>query len=160
MVNATGYYSIINDPAQSEVVGKFAMALPPGGNDARETLLFGWLAGVTSKSDNPDGAWKFLEYALGTEGIVRMIDAGAPPAARTSLLDNAAILEKLPYLPTLLEAAEIGDHLPYIEDMPRVISSLSEILNQMAVGGVDVSEGLESANAAVTEILAGSDACG
>ena len=114
-INATGYYSIMADPKQSKVPGKFAAALPPGPSASqRATLLFGWLIGVGRQSKAQQTAWKFLEYALGKNSSAKLISEGAPPPARTSLVTDPAAKKALPYLSTLVAAAKVGQHLPYI----------------------------------------------
>jgi multiple sugar transport system substrate-binding protein len=158
-INATGYWSTINDPADSAVVGAAEMTLPPMTEDG-STLLFGWLIGVGEQSAAKDTAWQFLEFALGTDGTSRLIEEGAPPPARQSLLDDPAVLEELPYLPTLIEASERGDHLPYITQMPEIITSLSVSLNEAASGQMDADALVAAAQSDVESIMDGVTACG
>jgi ABC-type glycerol-3-phosphate transport system substrate-binding protein len=132
MVNATGYYSIMADPSQSKIPGQFAAALPPTAGPQGHTLLFGWLIGVGKNSSAPSSAWKFLQFALAKNNTSTFIAKGAPPAARTSLLSDPAATKELPYLPTLIGAAKIGVHLPYITQMPQIITTLSQLLSQAA----------------------------
>lgn len=156
-INATGYYSIMADPRQSRVAGRFEAAVPPGPTaDKRATLLFGWLIGVGSRSDAQDTAWQFLEFALGREGVARLVAEGAPPPARTSLRENRALVRELPYFPTLIEAAEVGTHLPYIPAMPEIITALSAELSKAATGGGDAAQLVETAQSQVADILSDS----
>lgn len=158
-INATGYWSTINDPAQSKVVDGFGMALPPMTDDG-STLLFGWLIGIGAQSEAQDTAWEFLEYALGKDATGRLIEEGAPPPARQSLLDDEAVLDELPYLPTLIEAAGRGDHLPYITQMPEIITALSVALSEAAAGGTDAQSLVATAQADVESIMEGAEDCG
>lgn len=158
-INATGYWSTINDPDQSNVVGDFGMALAPMANGG-STLLFGWLIGIGAQSTAQDAAWQFLEYALGREATARLIEEGAPPPARQSLLDSENALELVPYLPTLIEASQHGDHLPYITQMPEIITALSVALSDAASNGTDARTLTASAQAEVESIMAGAEACG
>ncbi|QEW04324.1 ABC transporter substrate-binding protein [Microbacterium lushaniae] len=158
-INATGYWSTINDSAESSVAGKGAMAIPPMTEDG-STLMFGWLIGVGEQSAAKDTAWEFLEFALGKDGTRRLIEEGAPPPARQSLLDDPAVLDELPYLPTLIEASERGGHLPYITQMPEIITALSVSLNEAASDETSANELVASAQAQVESIVAGLTECG
>ena len=159
-VNATGYHSIMADPKQSKVVGKFAAAVPPGARASdRQTLLFGWLIGLSAKSKAQKTGWQFLEYALGRENTAKLVGYGAPPPARRSLQSDPEMTKRLPYLPTLLEAAAVGQHLPYIPQMPEIITALSADLSKTATGDRSASKLLSTANKRVADILADADGC-
>ncbi|TDE08133.1 ABC transporter substrate-binding protein [Jiangella asiatica] len=158
-INATGYWSTISDPDQSQVLDAFDMTLPPMTDDG-STLLFGWLIGVGEQSAAKDTAWEFLEFALGQDAMDRLIEEGAPPPARQSLLENEAALESIPYLPTLVEAAARGDHLPYITQMPEIITALSVQLNAAASDGTDAEALLAAAQSEVESIMSGAETCG
>jgi multiple sugar transport system substrate-binding protein len=160
MVNATGYYSIMADPEQSKVVGKFKSAVPPLDGAEPRTLLFGWLIGVGAQSEAQKTAWQFLEYSLGKDSIAKLVGYGAPPPARESLQSDSALVKRLPYLPTLLEAAKVGDHLPYIPEMPEIITELSADLSEAATSHRSADRLLAAANDDLSDILADASNCG
>lgn len=158
-INATGYWSTIADSEQSQIVGNFDMTLAPmaeGGN----TLLFGWVIGVGEQSAAKDTAWQFLEYALGKDAMSRLIEEGAPPPARLSLLENEDALAEIPYLPTLIEASQNGGHLPYITQMPEIITALAELLSDAASNGTAAADLVVAAQAELKDIMAGVESCG
>jgi len=155
-VNATGYYSIMANPASSKVVGKFAAALPPQDNSGPyppATLLFGWLIGIPKTSQHKQAAEQFLTYVLGKGQVQAFVNAGAPPPARKSTVSNAAIQQQLPYLPVLLQAADIGEHVPYIPEMSQILTIISKHINAMASGQEQVEPGLSAANQEITDLL-------
>jgi multiple sugar transport system substrate-binding protein len=158
-INATGYYSIMNDPKQSKIVGNFAAAMPPLATANAKTLLFGWLIGLSANSKNQDAAWQFLTYALGKANKAHLISLGAPPPARLSLLDDQQATAALPYLPVLIAGSKNGIHLPYIPQMPQIISQLSAELNKMGTGQQTADQLTTAANAAVGKILADAGGC-
>ena len=159
MINATGYFSIVNDPEQSKVVGNFDMAVPPRANDEARTLIFGWLIGIGENSQNKDAAWQFLEYALGKANAGKMIELGAPPVARNSLVNDAATLEVLPYLPKLVDAAAVGTHLPYLPALSQIISELSVELNKLGTGQQSVDDFMANSTAEANRILDEAGGC-
>ncbi len=159
-INATGYYSIMADPKQSKVPGKFAADLPPSLTGAqRATLLFGWLIGVGRQSKAQQTAWQFLEFALGKDSSSSLISNGAPPPARTSLLNDAKAKSALPYLPTLVAAAKVGQHLPYITQMPQIISTLSADLSNAATKHQSADTLTKAADTDLKKILSGASSC-
>ncbi|MHB1475946.1 MAG: ABC transporter substrate-binding protein [Dermatophilaceae bacterium] len=158
-INATGYWSTIADAEQSQIVGNFDMTLAPMANDG-STLLFGWLIGVGEQSAAKDTAWQFLEYALGKDAMGRLIEEGAPPPARLSLLENEDALGVIPYLPTLIVASQNGGHLPYITQMPEIITALSELLSAAASSGTPAGDLVGAAQAELEDIMAGVERCG
>lgn len=158
-INATGYWSTISDPAESAVAGNVEVALPPMTDDGN-TLLFGWQIGIGAKSAAQDTAWEFLEFALGKEGTARLIEEGAPPPARQSLLDDPAAVKELPYLPTLIEASERGAHLPHITQLPEIVTALSVRLNEAAASGeLDANTLLDAAQTDIDSIMSGVTEC-
>ncbi|WP_162529276.1 extracellular solute-binding protein [Segeticoccus rhizosphaerae] len=159
MINATGYYSIMNDPKQSKIPGKFAAALPPSLTGKPATLLFGWLIGVGQQSQAQQTAWQFLDFALGKSGMKKMIAAGAPPTGRTSLVDNPKLTKSLPYLPTLVDASKVGTHLPYITQMPEIITSMSADLNAAAAKKQSPAQLIKAATADVTKVVGNATDC-
>jgi ABC-type glycerol-3-phosphate transport system substrate-binding protein len=159
MINATGYYSIMNDPKQSKIPGKFASAVPPSLTGKPATLLFGWLIGVGQQSQAQQTAWQFLDFALGKSGMKKMIAAGAPPTGRTSLVDNPKLTKSLPYLPTLVDASKVGTHLPYITQMPEIITSMSADLNAAAAKKQSPAQLIKAATADVTKVVGNATDC-
>ncbi len=158
MINATGYYSIMADPKQSKIPGKFAAAVPPLGSQGR-TLLFGWLIGIGAKSAAPNNAWKFLEFALSKDNQKAFIAEGAPPPARQSLLSDPTAKQQLPYLQTLIDAAKLGEHLPYLTQMPEIITALSAALSDAATTHQSAQQLVSTANEKVASILSGVANC-
>jgi multiple sugar transport system substrate-binding protein len=134
--------------------------VPPGAQASdRQTLLFGWLIGLSAKSKAQKTGWQFLEYALGRENTAKLVGYGAPPPARRSLQSDPEMTNRLPYLPTLLDAAEVGQHLPYVPQMPEIITALSADLSKTATGDRSASKLLSTANKQVADILADADGC-
>ena len=159
VVTATGYYSIVADPQQSSIPNSFVMTLPPSGSDGRHTLMFGWLIGVTANSAVKDQAWQFLEYALGKDSMDKLISLGAPPPARTSLLNSPNAKQAIPYLDVLVQSSAVGVHLPYTPVMSEIITEVSAEISAAASDGSGAAGFLPKARQSVTSILADADVC-
>jgi len=159
VVTATGYYSIVADPTQSKVPNSFVMTVPPSGSSGRHTLMFGWLIGITANSSAKDEAWQFLEFALGKDSMDKLISLGAPPPARTSLLNSPNAKQAIPYLDVLINSSEVGVHLPYTPVMDEIITEVSAEISAAATDGSGAAGFLPKARQSVTSILADADTC-
>lgn len=153
MIQASGYYSIVNDPAQSKVVGKFGIAEPPNDGTHKATMLYGWLIGMMKTSPNQAAGWKFLEYALGKTGVRSLVAEGAPPPGRKSLLEDPTILKDLPYLPTMITATEYARTSDRLVEGAEVSAAIAADVNDMAAKGTDPAAGAKKIDADITDIF-------
>lgn len=155
MILASGWWSTI-DGESSPVAGKIATAPSPLGDvgDYEPTsMLYGWLAGISSTSPHQDAAWDFLSWALGKENVSAFIDAGAAPPARISTTSDPELLAKAPYLEAEADAVKTGTTLPRIPAMSQIVSVLSQGINAMATGQQDIDEGMLALQNSVLNIL-------
>lgn len=153
---ASGWWSTINDPEESPAAGNYATAPPAldaDGDYDPAAVLYGWVAGISSSSPHQDAAWDFLAWALSKENAGAFIDAGAPPPARISTTTNAGYLEQLPYLAAVGESVETGVPIDRITEMGQLISSLSQVLNEIATGQISREDGLVKAQDQLLNIL-------
>jgi multiple sugar transport system substrate-binding protein len=97
-------WTIANDPRQSKVAGKVAMAtLPsfPGGR--KVATLGGWQMGVSRFSRKPELAWRLVDFMTSPQMQKRIALATGRAPARIELYDDAELAAKIPQLPALLE---------------------------------------------------------
>jgi ABC-type glycerol-3-phosphate transport system substrate-binding protein len=156
MVNATGYYSIMADPEQSNLTDNFAAAVAPG----EATSLFGWLIGLSADSENPEAGWAFLMHALGRDGVDDLIAAGAPPPGRISFGEDPVFVAETPYWPVLLEAAAIGQGPPKVPEFPEIQTILAATLSEMAAqDDPDVASTMADMEGQLVDAVSGSVVC-
>lgn len=156
LVGASGWYSVVNNPENSNAAGKFALAVSPrtdGGEYPSKNVLYGWLAGVSSVSKHKTAAWDFLSWALSKDNVQAFLDAGAPPVARNSTVTNVEFAKQLPYLGALEEATAEATTLPRIAEMPQIVAVLSQNISSIVSGQLSVAEGLEKSQIDLTNIL-------
>ncbi len=80
MVQYSGYYGSMQDPATNKYLGKIATAkMPSGGADI--THLAGWNIGIPADSKNADKAWQFLEFVLGKSNAKAYLASAPRPSA-------------------------------------------------------------------------------
>lgn len=76
-------YSLAKDASQSKVVGKFAVALPPG-NPKQVSTNFAWSFGVNAASKNQASAEKFVTWATSSAELQKLSKAQDLPTPRKS----------------------------------------------------------------------------
>lgn len=155
MVLASGWWPTI-DGESSPVAGKVATAPSPLGDIGDyepASMLYGWLAGISSTSPHQNAAWDFLAWALGKENVSAFIDAGAAPPARISTTSNPDLLAKAPYLEAEAEAAQTGTTLPRVAAMSQIVSVISQGINAMATGQQNVDDGMLALQNSVLNIM-------
>lgn len=95
------------DPKLSKVVGKIAVGGEPAQANVKPANMTGnWLLGIPDGAKNADGALDFITWFTSAENQKRLLLEQNIPATRTSVLQDAEAVAKLPFLPGLLAAAQ------------------------------------------------------
>jgi multiple sugar transport system substrate-binding protein len=88
MVDSDHYVAYFEDPRYSSLVGEIAYALPPSGPAGRRPNLWTWSVVVNARTRNPDGAWRFVEWATGPDFLRRSAYEGNMNPTRLSTWDD------------------------------------------------------------------------
>lgn len=116
----------------------------PKFGDKAVTGMGSWNWGITSQSKNPEAAWKFLEYLVDPDQILRMTNAnGAVPARKSALAKSELYGEGGP-LNIFVQQLEGGVALPrpITPAYPTITESFAEAV-QNIVTGADVKAELD-----------------
>ena len=123
-IDATVAGGILENPKQSQVVGKVGyapapIAVTPNGSH----WLWSWAFAVPSKAKNPDGGKKFAEWATSKDYITQVAAdlgwASVPPGTRKSTYDNPEYQKAAPFAEATLKAMETADPTnPCIRKVP------------------------------------------
>jgi multiple sugar transport system substrate-binding protein len=119
-------YGLLQDRAQSEVAGRFAVTAMPGAAGGTSTATLGGSAlAVNAYSDQPEAAYQLIDYLLQPEQMIERSRVAGQYPTRPALYTTPALAEALTIPP--------GEALKIIERaVPRpvtpVYSQLSEIL--------------------------------
>lgn len=154
MVQYSGYWGMLLDPANQKHLNVIGFAPMPKGK-ADITHLAGWNIGIPADAKNPQLAWQFLEFVLGKSNAKDYINAGAAAIARNSVITDAELVAKYPYLPVLgLPEGTRIERYPQIRVWPEFekasIDTLAGILN----GSIEIQAGLDALNETLKPILA------
>lgn len=116
------------------------------------TGMGSWNWGITSSCPNPDAAWKFLQYLVEPDEILRMTNAnGAVPARKSAIAQSPLYAEGGP-LNVFVQQLEGGVALerPVTPAYPVITSAFAEAV-QNIVAGADVQEELDKAVAKIDQ---------
>jgi multiple sugar transport system substrate-binding protein len=131
----------------NEGLGEDLVLLPmPKFGDKAVTGMGSWNWGLTSSCPNPDAAWKFMEFILSTDEVLRMSDAnGAVPSrksatAKSTLFSEGGAL----YVFTQQLAGGVAVPRPVTPAYPVITQAFAEAV-QNIVAGADVKAELDQA---------------
>ena len=154
MVQYSGYWGMLSDPANQKHAGKIGTApMPKGAVDV--THLAGWNIGIPSDAKNPEVAWQFMEFVLGKSNAKNYLNAGAAAIGRKSIITDPELVAKYSYLPVLdiPEGTRI-ERYPQIRVWPEFEKAALDALAGIMNGSVEVKAGLDALQETEKPILA------
>jgi len=128
-------------------LGDDLVLLPiPKLGDKAATGMGSWNWGITSQSKHPEAAWKFLEYLIEPEQILRMTNANGAVPARKSALAMSELFGVDGSLGIFVEQLEggVGVTRPETPAYPTITTAFAEAV-QNIVSGADVKTELDKA---------------
>jgi len=131
----------------NEGLGDDLVLLPmPKLGDKAVTGMGSWNWGITSQSKHPEAAWKFLEYLIEPEQILRMTNANGAVPARKSALAMSELFGLNGSLRIFVEQLEggVGVTRPETPAYPTITTAFAEAV-QNIVNGADVKAELDKA---------------
>jgi sorbitol/mannitol transport system substrate-binding protein len=123
-IDATVAGGILENPKQSQVVGKVGYALAPiavAPNGSH--WLWSWAFAIPSKAKNAEGAKKFAAWATSKQYIQLVADdlgwASVPPGTRKSTYENPEYQKKAPFSEATLKSMQTADPTnPCVQKVP------------------------------------------
>jgi multiple sugar transport system substrate-binding protein len=119
-------YALLQDGSQSSIAGRFAVGAMPGGPGGAPTAALGGAAlAVNAFSDQPEAAYRLIEYLLQPEQMIERARIAGQYPTRPALYETSELADALSVPP--------ADVLPVIQRaVPRpvtpVYNQLSELL--------------------------------
>jgi ABC-type glycerol-3-phosphate transport system substrate-binding protein len=144
------------DPQYSKIGGKWAAALVPGvtqadGSIKRTPCIGGWNTGILSDSKNKELAWEFLLWAVSKDMERRL--AVAQPPARSSVLNDPAMVSQYPEYAPMLKSLEVAFGRPRIKVYSQITDNVEAALSQAVSGQMSPDAALKQVNPVVDGIL-------
>lgn len=156
---ATMLTNLQNGEYDADLCGNWGIVKYPHAEGVEAGSTLGTITGlsVTTASDTPDEAWKFVKWVSGTEGAKVMAQTGNFPAIMTSeAKDIITSLEGFPQDDNSKDALEVSNlylEVPYAENVSEINSILDSIHGSIMTGEVSVDEGIQKMNTEVQAIL-------
>ena len=157
-----GWYGFFQDPANSQVAGKFGLARQPRGDGGVHS---GWAGAhsfsITAKSENKEAAASLIKHLTSPEGNRAEAKLGFA-VARQSVLDESVAeagrsenpLDKQRAELLLLQAQEDFTTPPLIAEWSQFATTLYPILQRIILGDVEPQAGLDEGAEKAREIMA------
>lgn len=121
------------------------------------TGMGSWNWGITNSCENPEAAWKFLEYLIQPEEILHMTNAnGAVPARLSAIKQSDLYGEGGPLNVFVQQLSTYAIPRPVTPAYPTITSEFATAVDDI-VSGADVQETLDKAVAAIDQDIQDND---
>jgi multiple sugar transport system substrate-binding protein len=144
------YYMGILKDAAPEMSGQWKVAPHPY-NTQPGSYLGGTGLVVPANAENPEAAWKFIEFAMTLENQIGVFEyAGAAPALLDAL-ESPKVNMADPYfgdqhtLEVFLEAMETARPFPYVREWNQIDEALTVAMEEILFAGAGVQEAMDAA---------------
>ncbi len=142
------------DPKVSKVVGKVAIGPEPAQSGVEPKNMTGnWLLGIPEGSKNAEQALDFIVWITSAEQQKRLLLNNNVPATRTSVLTDAEAVEKLPFLPGLLEAARKAVPRPRTPHYNAAEAIYGRYIAEAIAGQTSPEDALKNANKEIRDLM-------
>lgn len=112
----------------------------------------GWSLGVNSKSDNPDAAWKFVEFCLRPENLLQInIDCGMIPP-RKSVAHDPAFVQAVPYAAPILDVLDGASFIGYFNS-DTFKEAICNMYVDIIINDTNVDDAVAELNADLKDML-------
>lgn len=134
-----------------EVFGDDLVLLPMPKFSKQATGMGSWAWSITKNSENPEAAWKFLEFILRPEEIVKMTNANGAVPSRLSATRLSEPYQSGGDLDLFVEQLQkIAVPRPVTPAYPTITSTFTTMVENI-VNGADIREELDQAAAVIDE---------
>lgn len=161
---------LLNDPTQSQVVGKLGYARAPWQVKHNNGWLWSWALAIESVSDNKEEAFEFIQWATSRDYINLVGETKGwvtvPSGSRESTYENPKYMEVADFAPMVVKALKAVDYnhpsmkaTPYIgtpfvviPEWPKLGSEVAQILAAYISDTVTLDEALDQCQKIANEV--------
>lgn len=135
-------YAIAQDPAQSKIVDKIAVAPLPKGDVRSAAGLGGWMSAINKNSKHKQEAWEFLKFITSAEGEKITAIVGGSGPTLTGLYNDADIKAKNPVFgdPNFLAGISAAVPRPISPVYPKISDIIQTQVAKFLAGGQTAEE--------------------
>jgi multiple sugar transport system substrate-binding protein len=146
------WISAMEDPAQSQVVGKMGYSAMPGADKPGESVIGNWLLAVPKTSANKDLAFDFIKWVTDADQQRQNAAEQGNPPTRVSIFKDPELLKTHPYYPAQLEALLHSSPRPRTSNWMEIENSYGIYLSQALSGVLTPAQALAQAQKEVSSI--------
>jgi ABC-type glycerol-3-phosphate transport system substrate-binding protein len=148
MISYLFMLNVFNDDEASQVKGKNALAVMPGGQGLTGT----WSWGIPVSSPNPDAGWEFVKWVESPDIALRRAMSGGVPAQAAPYAD-AAFIEQYPWMTQAEEMIASGKGLPAVTKQAQLVEIMGRHLSDAVSGGASPQDAMNAAADELRELL-------
>jgi multiple sugar transport system substrate-binding protein len=150
-------FSLINDPANSKVIGNFDTTVAWKGVKST-TIVGGWGLAIPADSKNKAWAWNFVQYMTSTDMLYQLRKGSfGPPSRKSEMAKLMADTSITPLMrnamATMSKAVENGTLLPQIPQWNQVADRLNIALQEAVGLQKSPQQAMDDAQADILKIL-------
>jgi ABC-type glycerol-3-phosphate transport system substrate-binding protein len=138
-ITISGLLNQNSDPELSTIVETAAYAPLSGSQGAVGNNAY-WVWGVAANSRNPKEAEAFIEWLTSPEIEKAQTMENQQISAISSLSESPEVLEKTPFLPTVMEVLAVGKMYPVTDTIQNMTDALIAGLSEIGSTNVDSAE--------------------
>lgn len=141
---------------ESKVVGNVGVtSLPIGPNGTESSgTLGGWNYAINSQTDEPEASLALVKFLSSYDAQkIETIERSTFPTIG-AVYDDAEVLEALPYLPSIKDAADNAAPRPQVRDYPTISTIFQEYFHKVLAGGADAETTITEMDVKLNEALA------
>jgi multiple sugar transport system substrate-binding protein len=148
-------WNVANDPAQSRVAGRVAVApLPHFVGGQSRSALGGWLYGISSFSRHADAAWTFIEFMTSREMQKYFAMNASLGPTRARLYEDPDVLRRNAQFAGQGETFRLALPRPVTPMYPAVSGALQRFLSTaISIPDADLAPGARAADAEIDRYL-------
>lgn len=162
MFDTSGFGTIFESPAQSQVAGQIGYTLPVGPTGQNLQWLYNEGLAITANSGNKDAAWLFLQWRMGrditTKELLELDRTDVPNLAVLGGGDYTAYMAEnnLEDFAVALQASwkmTTAEHWPFYPEFAAIGDTFAGEMSNAIAGSKSVEDALEAAQAELTRIM-------
>ncbi len=145
-------YALANDPKDSKVAGKFAVAPLPGKDGLGSSSLGGHALGISTYSKHKASALDFIKFYTTKENSQKYLELASQAPVYTSIYDDPALQKKYPYLATLKESILKAVPRPKVVRYGDATTAIQEAAYGAMTGKMSVDDALSQLQTKLEEL--------
>jgi multiple sugar transport system substrate-binding protein len=149
--------ALASDPKQSQVAGKFKIALQPG-SVKRAAQVFSWGWGISTHSKNIDAAWKWVELGASSDVLARFGKKFTNPVPRKSSgeavnNDSEVDDQAREIISIMTESVSVSETIPMVPQWDDIHSTIGLMVSEVMSKQAEPEAALADTEAEIKKIL-------